>query len=187
MLPLSMYHKDRAAQNSALSPQSIILNLYTGMYVCTAVYSSFCFLHWLSSLGPLHVSPPPKLHPCCRSERATIASKQTAQHRAISSTQGALGNTKSLVAPKIMGLFFLPPSHVVVFFLARPSRSGAPCTIIPSRRTHSWHRCNILIKYQKLTHTINITTICFMHTEFHTCLVSSPSMRAIQFPCAEHD
>ena len=36
---------------------------------------------------------------------------------------------------------------------------------------------------QKLTRTITI--MCFMHTEFHACLVLSASMRVIQFPCAE--
>ena len=37
---------------------------------------------------------------------------------------------------------------------------------------------------QTLTHTITIN-YCFMHAELHRCLVLSPSMRVLQFPCAE--
>ena len=37
--------------------------------------------------------------------------------------------------------------------------------------------------YQKVNSHYNI--YCFIHTEFHRCLVLSPSMRVIQFPCAE--
>ena len=51
------------------------------MYVCNRL---FCFLR-LSSLGP-HVYLFRKLHPYCRSERG-IATKHTAQHRAIRSAQ----------------------------------------------------------------------------------------------------
>ena len=38
---------------------------------------------------------------------------------------------------------------------------------------------------QKLTHTIPGNTYCFIHTKFHRCLVLSPSMRVVQFSCAE--
>ena len=49
ILPSSMYHKDRTPRHIASSPQSLILG--TGMYLCNAVYSSFCFIDYpLSAL-----------------------------------------------------------------------------------------------------------------------------------------
>ena len=68
-------------------------------YRYVRVHSSFLlFSVIVLPLGPLDVSPPRKLHPYCGSER-DIANKHTAQHRATSSAQVALGIIKSLVAP----------------------------------------------------------------------------------------
>ena len=111
----------RTEQHSALSAQSFILG--TGMYACTAVYSSFGFLHWLSSLGPLRVFLFSKLHPYFRLER-DIASKHTVQHRAINSAQAALGIIKSLVAPKSW-VSSLCPFHIMLYYLRKRSRRVA--------------------------------------------------------------
>ena len=64
-----------------------------------------------------------KLHPHCRSERG-IANKHTAQHGLISLTQVALGVINRLLH-QIMGPFFPPSSHLVVYFLARGSRTAS--------------------------------------------------------------
>ena len=142
-----MYHRDRLAQHRVLIPQSLIL--FTCMYVCVAVYSPFCFRH--CSLSVLLMSPPPaKLHPYCRSE-SDMASKPTAQHRAISSAQEALGIVRSLVASNYGPLLFAPvtpcctlPCASLAGGISRP-RIGAlvPSTCIPYR-THFEHVYNIL-------------------------------------------
>ena len=78
---------------------------------------------------------PSKLHPyCCRSEYG-IASKHTAQHRAISSAQVALGITKTRVAPNHGPLLSAPFTFCCIVLctsaVSRP-RSGALVVHTPS-------------------------------------------------------
>ena len=51
----------------------------TSMHVWIAVYSSFCFLHLLSSLGPLHVPPPARNY--TRTAHENAKSPASTQHR----------------------------------------------------------------------------------------------------------
>ena len=100
MLPSSMYHKDRTAQHSALSPESLVLKyVRVYWYVYTAAVYCCLLVFLLSPLIVLSRSSCSfrNLHPCSRSR--DIASKHAAHHRAASSAQVALGIIKSLVAP----------------------------------------------------------------------------------------
>ena len=94
MLPLSMYHKDRTAQHSALNPQSLTLGVCTCVLRCTRIVAFFINC----PLSILLIYAFSLIHPCCRSER-DIVSKRISQHKAISSAQVAIGIVKSLVEP----------------------------------------------------------------------------------------
>ena len=118
------------------------------------VYSYFCFFFSRSLSVPLFL-PPRKLHQHCRSERDT-ANKHTAQHRAISSAQTALGITNSLFAPNrgpLLSAPFtcfscIPPCASVAGGVSRP-RGGAlvyiPFVII---------LLLVMCKYQMLTYLL---------------------------------
>ena len=131
MLPSSMYRKDKTAQHSTLSPQSLIFcTWYVLVYLYRCIFAFFIDC----PLGP-RVFFLRKLHPYCRSER-DIASKHTAQHRAISSGQVAFTFIKSFVAPNRGPLLSTPftfccilPCASVAAVVSRP-RIGALVTTV---------------------------------------------------------
>ena len=111
--------------------------------VCTCCVLIFWVFLKLISLGP-HVFPLRKLHPYCRSERHAV-SKHTAQRRATSSAQAALGIINSLFAPNhgpllsasITCFSCILPCASVTGGVSRP-RSGAPVdTYRNSSRNHN--------------------------------------------------
>ena len=101
--------------------------------VCTRVLVFLLSLLIVLPLGPLRVFFRIS-HPYCRAEH-DIANEHTAQHKAISSAQVALGIIKSLVAPNHGPLLAAPsalscilPCASVAGSISRP-RSGALVTI----------------------------------------------------------
>ena len=114
MMPSIMYHKDRTAQDSALSPRCLMS--CTDLYLCTALPAVHQSVFLLSLLIVLSRSSSCfffcKVHPYCRSER-DVASKHTSQHRAISYAHIYLDRIISLVAPNHVPL--LLPLHLLLY------------------------------------------------------------------------
>ena len=101
----------------------------TGMYVCARIFVSSSIV---LPLGPVHDFFR-KLYPFFRSKR-DIANKHTAQHRAPSSPQLALGVIQSLVAPNHGPLTSAPfaCSRILPRASLAPPAERSPCTRYPA-------------------------------------------------------